>query len=84
MNSKTRTDICHIQMLLVNVIIYLVKSPFGVSQESDAVSLCDTDCHCGEMGSGGVPHSFSFQRYPARHWTWGVVRATGISLQGVL
>ena len=29
---------------------YLVKSPFGVSQEGDAVSLPDADGHSSETG----------------------------------
>lgn len=30
---------------------YLVQSPFGVSQEGNAVSLLDTDSHSSETGS---------------------------------
>lgn len=63
---------------------YLVQSPFGVSEEGDAVSLSDADCHGSESGSWGVPHCFSFQRCPAGHWAGGVVRATGIRLEGIL
>lgn len=63
---------------------YLVQSPLGVSQEGDAVSVSDTDGHGGETGGGRVPYGFCFQRCPARHRTRGVVRATGIRLQGIL
>lgn len=63
---------------------YLVKSPFGVSQKCDAMSVSDTDGHSSEAGSWRVPRSLSFQRFPVRHWTWGVVRAAGICLQGIL
>lgn len=63
---------------------YLVQSPFGVSEEGDAVSLSDTDSHSSETSSCGVPHSFSFQRCPACHWTGSVVSAAGICLQGIL
>lgn len=63
---------------------YLVQSPFGVSEEGDAVSLSDADCHSSESGGWGVPRCFSFQRRPAGHWAGGVVRATGIRIKGIL
>lgn len=63
---------------------YLVQGPFGVSEEGDAVSLSDADCHSSESGSWGVPHCFSFQRCPAGHWAGGVVGTTGIRLEGIL
>lgn len=55
-----------------------------VSQEGDAVPLSHADGHGGEMGSRRLPHGFGFQRRPARHRARGVVRAAGISVQGVL
>lgn len=69
---------------MLGSISYLVKISFGVSQEGDAVSFSDTDSHSSETGDGGLPHSFSFHRVPARHGTGGVVRATRICLQGIL
>lgn len=61
-----------------------MQSPFGVSEEGNAVSLSDTDSHSSETGSRGVPHGFRRQRCPACHWTGGVVGAAGIGLKGIL
>lgn len=63
---------------------YLVQSPFGVSQEGNAVSLPDADSHSSETGSWGLPHSLGFQRCSTCHRTGGVVRAAGICLKGIL
>ncbi len=72
------------ESMRVHGMSYLVQGSFGVSEEGDAVSISDTDSHSSETGGWGVPHSLSFQRCPARHWTGRVVRATGICFQGIL
>lgn len=63
---------------------YLVKCPFGVSQESNAVVVPHTDSHSREVGRKGLPHSLGYYRHSARHWTRGVIGSAGICLKGIL
>lgn len=65
-------------------VTYLMQIAFGVTQENNSVPLLDTNGDSSETGEWTVPYDFSFNRLLARHWTRGVVRATGISVQGVL
>lgn len=66
------------------VCVYLVQVPSGVSQEGDGLTLPHADGHGGEAGRGAVQDGLCFHRHPAGHGAGGVVRTTGVGLQGVL
>lgn len=62
----------------------LKQIAFGVAQEDNSVPLLYTNGDSSETGGWAAQYGFGFNRHPACHWTRGVVRATGISVQGVL
>lgn len=72
------------EVLGMQFCVYLMEVSFGVSQEGDAVSLWNADGHRSQTGGRGVPRGSHFQRRPACHGAWGVVRPTWVRLQGVL
>lgn len=65
-------------------VTYLMQIAFGVAQENNSMPLLYTNGDSSETGGWALQYGFGFNWLPARHWAWGVVRATGISVQGVL
>lgn len=61
-----------------------MQIPFGVSQEDNGMSQLDADSHSSKTGRGAIQYGFNFHSDPTGHRAGGVVRATGVGIQGVL
>lgn len=61
-----------------------VKLPLTVTQESNGVSILYSNCHSCQLNPWPFQNGCGFQRYTAGHGAGCMIRATGISIQGVL